>query len=189
MSIDGDTAVVGAPAGDFPGIGGNKGFAYVFTRKGTVWTQHAKLTANDSIGYSVAVDGDTAVVGAQTFNAGAAYVFVRDASGDWTEPVQLTASDGMPEDKFGISVSVDGDTVLVGAYVDNGIYPGYAYVFTRSKTGWKQGAKLIPSDGVPNDYFGNGVSAHGNTAMVGAPGLNEMVGSVYEYHLDGKAGN
>jgi len=83
----------------------------------------------------------------------------------------------------------DGDTVLVGAYVDNGIYPGYAYVFTRSKTGWKQGAKLIPSDGVPNDYFGNGVSAHGNTAMVGAPGLNEMVGSVYEYHLDGKAGN
>lgn len=182
VAVDGKTAVVGAP---FDAAGG---FAYVYTRKGTAWPQQAKLTANDSIGWSVAVDGDTVVAGSPERNAGGAYVFVRDHSGDWTEPVQLTASDSIPQDRLGNTVSLDGDTALLGAYVEVGENPGpgYAYVFTRSKTGWKQGAKLIPSVDTPYTFFGNGVAVHGKTAMVGAPtsASDGMDGSVYVYDLD-----
>jgi hypothetical protein len=138
----------------------------------------AKLTAPDgaeydNFGYSVAVAGDTAVVGApQAFTpgAGSAYVFVRSGT-TWSQQAKLTASDGAPEDAFGLSVAVAGDTAVVGARYDDtsaGTDAGSAYVFVRSGTTWTEQAKLTASDGAAGDGFGFSVALAGNTAVVGA---------------------
>ena len=112
----------------------------------------SKLTADDGadddeFGYSVAIDGNTAVVGApgSNSNAGAAYVFVfteadDDDDGVWSQVAKLTASDGAANDEFGISVAIDGDTIVVGAHqnddddqviTDDVADSGAAYVFTK----------------------------------------------------------
>ena len=122
VAMDGDTALIGAYGDDDNGSA--SGSAYVFTRSEGVWTDQAKLTASDAashdyFGYSVAVDGDTALIGAHAnddsgLNSGAVYVFTRNA-GVWTEQAKLTASDGALEDYFGTAVALDGDTALIGA--------------------------------------------------------------------------
>jgi hypothetical protein len=112
----------------------------VFTRSGTTWTEQQELTASDAaehdhFGSSVSVDGDTIVVGADGNDdggiySGSAYVFIRSGT-TWTEQQKLTASDATAGDHFGRSVSVDGDTIVVGAYLDDdgGSRSGSAYVF------------------------------------------------------------
>ena len=97
------------------------GAAYVFVRSGTTWSQQAYLKASntgffDFFGHSVAVSGDTVVVGAygQSVSEGAAYVFVRSGT-TWTQQALLKASNAGSGDKFGYSVAVSGDTVVVGA--------------------------------------------------------------------------
>jgi hypothetical protein len=134
ISVSGETAVVGAFSHDTAG-GANAGSAYVFVRSGMGWYLQQQLTAsdgamNDSFGLSVSVSADTAVVAATGDNslAGSAYVFVRTGT-LWSEEQKLTASDGAANDHFGISVSVSGGTVVVGAYGDNSL-AGSAYVFT-----------------------------------------------------------
>ena len=124
VALSGDTLVVGANLEDDSGTIDN-GAAYVFTRSGGVWTQQAKLLANDkadsdSFGWSVALSGDTLVVGANseddsgTTQNGAAYVFTRSA-GVWTQQAKLLANDKADNDRFGASVALSGDTVVVGA--------------------------------------------------------------------------
>jgi hypothetical protein len=179
VSVSGDTAVIGAYSDD--GIGTDSGSAYVFVRSGTTWTQQAKLTASDAaledfFGISVSVSGDTAVVGAYGddgigSNSGSAYVFVRSGT-TWTQQAKLTASDAAADDLFGRSVSVSGDTAVIGAYGDNGIGidSGSAYVFVRSGTTWTQQAKLTASDAALEDFFGTSVSVSGDTAVIGAYG-------------------
>ena len=135
--------------------------------------QIAKLTASDGVardlfGHSVAVDGDTAVVGAYEDESekGAAYVLAKDSSGAWSQVAKLTASDGEAGDIFGWSVAVDWDTVVVGARYDDS-----AYVFTKPGTGWAtatETAKLTASDGVVGDWFGQSVAVDGDTVVVGA---------------------
>ena len=187
VSVDGDTVVVGSREDNTRAGGHNAGSAYVFVRSGTSWSQQAKLTAsdgadNDAFGYSVSVDGDTVAVGAVTghstasVNAGAAYVFVRSGRTSWTQQAKLDASDGADWDYFGCSVSVDGDTVVVGAPEDDtaaGINAGAAYVFVRSEPFglpiWIQQAKLTASDGGRLGPFGESVSVDGHTIVVGAP--------------------
>jgi hypothetical protein len=140
VSVDGDTVLVGA-SGEDPA-----GAAYVFERNhgGTnAWGEVAKLIASDGdrgdgFGFSVSVDGDTALVGAwgddeRGERAGAAYVYERNHGGTnaWGQVRKLTASDGERDDGLGWSVSVDGDTVVVGAWkederADNA---GAAYIF------------------------------------------------------------
>ena len=151
----------------------------------------SKLTAadgadNDEFGYSVAVDGDTVVVGAYQHDitddqditsgdAGAAYVFT-EVDGVWSELVKLTASVPAPGDYFGYSVAVDGDVVVVGAptgdRTDTGgntiTDSGAAYVFTKVSGVWSQAAKLTASDGAANDEFGVSVAIEGDTVVVGA---------------------
>ncbi len=129
---------------------------------------------DDKFGYAVAVDGDTAVIGAYQDNgngadSGAAYVFTRN-DGVWNDGVKLTASDGAAYDNFGISVAVDGDTVVVGASGDDGAGAdsGAAYVFTRNDGVWDDGVKLTASDGAALDYFGYSVAVDGDTVLVGA---------------------
>ena len=192
VALDGDTAVIGAPGDDDRGI--DSGSAYVFVKPfGTAWTATstaaAKLTADDgaagdSFGYSVAVDGDTAVIGAYQDDdngddSGAAYVFTRN-SGVWDNGVKLTADDGEAGDNFGFSVAVDVYTVVVGAYQHDPIDPdslsylldaGAAYVFTWDSNGeWSQKKKLTDEDGEAGDWFGYSVAVDSaaHTALVGA---------------------
>ena len=179
VSVSGDTAVVGADSDDDNGR--DSGSAYAFVRSGITWTQQGKLTAADgaagnAFGAFLSVSGDTAVVGAIFDNdngsaSGSAYVFVRSGTA-WTEQTKLTASDGAAGDYFGGSVSVSGETAVVGAFGDddNGSDSGSAYVFVRSGITWTQQAKLTAADGAPGDAFGRGrsVSVSGDTAVVGA---------------------
>jgi len=180
VAIDGDTMVVGVPFGDdFSGIE-DIGSAFVFTRTGTTWTQQAKLTASDGaaddqFGYSVAIAGDTIVVGSHFdddngSSSGSAYIFTRTGT-TWTEQAKLTASDGAAVDGFGFSVAIANDTIVIGANEGDagGSNSGSAYVFTLStETTWTQQAKLTSSDSVGGDNFGNSVAIAGDTIVVGA---------------------
>ncbi|MBN1975991.1 MAG: FG-GAP repeat protein, partial [Anaerolineae bacterium] len=151
-------------------------------RPGTHWTMLQQLAASDGaaedfFGISVALAGDTALVGAYGDEVGAnddgqgsATVFVRSET-TWTEQAKLTASDGAAYDQFGWSVALaaDGNTALVGALYDEvgaNYGQGSAVVFVRSGAVWTQQAKLTASDGAELDRFGTSValSADGNTA-------------------------
>ena len=168
VSVSGDTAVVGA-AGD-----NGEGSVYIFARNGSMWTQQAKLTVVGSsyFGCSVSVSGDTAVVGDDKGGNtwfGSVYVFTR-SGGVWAQQATLTASDAAIWDNFGFSVSVSGDTAVIGAINGEGavIYSGSAYVFTRSGSTWTQQAKLTASDATSWYCFGCSVTVSGDTAVVGA---------------------
>ena len=179
VSLDGNYALVGNPFDDEKGT--NAGAAYIFERNSIGnWSQMAKLTASDgmtdaSFGSSVSLDGDSALVGAYdtdidgNLDAGAAYFFERNSSGNWIQTAKLTASNGGEYDYFGSSVSLDGDSALVGAYsakIDGNRKAGAAYIFERNSSGnWSQMARLTVFDG---NLFGSSVSLDGDTALVGA---------------------
>ena len=178
VALDGDTALVGAREDDDHGTG--SGSAYIFVRSGTRWSQQAKLTAPDGaaedlLGYSVALVDDTALIGAHGDDdlgslSGSAYVFVRSGS-TWTEQAKLTASEGIPDDRFGYSVALAGDTAFVGARYggERGVRSGSVYVFVRSGTSWSEQGELIPADGSSEGGFGVVVAVSGNLALIGAP--------------------
>jgi hypothetical protein len=178
--MDRDTAVVGAPGA---------GSAYIFTSAhGNEWVEVAKLTGSeaksgDGFGSSVAVSGDTVVVGAWGDDeygrrSGAAYIFARGSGGDdaWREVVRLTASDAAAGDDFGASVGISGHTVVVGASAVDGWRPGSAYVFSRNQGGrdkWGEVVRLSPpldADEYPDSplAFGHSVAVSGSTVVVGA---------------------
>jgi len=183
VALDGDMALVGA-AGDDVGSNIDQGSAYVFVRSGSSWSQQALLTAadgaaNDWFAQAVALDGDSAVVGAygddvgSNIDQGSAYVFVRAGSA-WSEQQKLTAIDGAADDDFGNDVALDGDSALVAAPADDvggNLEQGSAYMFVRSGSAWSQQAKLTAADGAADDWFGwAAVALEGNVALVGAPG-------------------
>lgn len=174
VDLDGDTVIVGAPSLD--GTGSDSGAAYVFVRSGDTWVQQAKLTASDaaesdSFGWSVALDGNTALIGAigDDSSTGAVYVFVRSGT-TWAQQARLVAADAMTTAQFGHAVALDGNTALIGAQFDSeaGNRAGAVYVFVRTGTTWTQQAKLLPSDPVDFGLFGWSVALDGNTALVGA---------------------
>ena len=168
VSVSGDTALIGAP-----GKNGWQGAAYVYVRSGTAWTLQQELTAsdgaaNDQFGSSASLSGDTAVIGTDgryTYQ-GAAYVFVRSGTA-WSQQQELTASDGVAYDYFGNSVSVSGNTALIGAQSRNSAR-GAAYVFVRNGTAWSQQQELTASDSAASNFFGGSVSVYGYTAVIGA---------------------
>jgi hypothetical protein len=177
VGISEDTAIVGARYDD--DLGSNAGSAYVFTRQNGTWSRQQKLTASDGTGYdlfggSVAISGNAVIVGAAGHNGkgpntGAAYIFTR-VGGVWTEQQKLTASDAAEDDFFGYSVSISGDTAIIGAEGndarDNG--SGAAYVFTCDGGIWREHQKLTASDGDRYDSFGFSVSILDSTAIIGA---------------------
>ena len=209
VSVDGDVALVGA---DWASVGAttSAGAAYVFERDqgGTnAWGEAVKLSASDKaqedrFGFSSSVAGDVAVVGALyadhggVTNAGAAYVFERDAGGSnaWGQVAKLTALDKAAEDWFGYSVRINGDVALVGAvYADPGgvTSAGAAYVFGRNEGGsnaWGHVVKLTASDKAAYDYFGYSVGVCGDVAVVGAewasPGGITRAGAAYVFGKD-----
>jgi hypothetical protein len=170
VAIEGDTAVVGAPA-----EANSAGRAYVFGRNGGVWTERAVLSAvggtpGNLFGASVALDGERLVVGAPGQGNGAAYVYRRFGS-SWSERAQLTASDPDPADGFGGAVSLDLDRVLVGAALDDvgGVVDaGSAYAFQRSGTVWVQDEKIVAGSSTAGE-FGTAVALAGSAAWIGAP--------------------
>jgi hypothetical protein len=189
VAISGDTVVVGAPGDDGP-VGAYQGSAFVFARASGVWTQQQKFIPsdnedNDHFGESVAVSGDTVVVGAPYDDGGAgnshrgsAYVFVR-SNGVWAEQQRLLASDGDSGDFFG-SVAINGDTIVVGAPGDNGLAganQGSAYVFVRGNGVWTQQQKILASDSVAYDYFGASVAISGDTVVINAPCEDDLIGN------------
>jgi uncharacterized repeat protein (TIGR01451 family) len=176
VAISGDTVLLGARADD-TGAGPDSGSAYVFTRTSTTWTFLQKLfptpgSPDQYFGHSVALEGNTAVVGAplDLGFAGSVFVFVRPVT-FFSLQQMLTASDAVPNDFFGTSVSVSGDTVVGGSlYGDapGATNSGAAYVFFRTGTSWAQQQKLVASDAASGDNFGGSVSVSGDTAVIGA---------------------
>jgi hypothetical protein len=213
VAVSGDTVVVGAYGEASSATGVNSyqnnnsakgaGAAYVFVRSGASWSQQAYLKASnteeyDNFGWSVAMSGDTVVVGApnedsnatgvngdQNNNssscAGAVYVFVRSGT-NWSQQAYLKASNTGAYDNFGWSVAASGDTVVVGAYDEDSNATGVngnqnnnsanaagaAYVFVRSGASWSHQAYLKASNTEAHDQFGYSVAASGGTVVVGA---------------------
>jgi len=194
VSISGDTALIGAKNDD--DSGNESGSAYVLRYNGTSWVEEPKLTASDgaqgdAFGYSVSISSGTALVGAWSDNSllGSAYVFRYDGS-NWVQEAKLTASDGVSGDAFGFSVSISGDTALVGAVGDDddGSSSGSAYVFRYNGSNWVEEPKFTASDGAAGDEFGFSVSISGDTALVGAHGDDDAgasSGSAYVFRYNG----
>jgi hypothetical protein len=205
VSISGDTAIVGAYSDADDGAG--SGSAYIFSRDqggADNWGQVKKLTASDGagldlFGWGVSINGDTAIVGASRnddngVDSGSAYIFSRDQGGadNWGQVKKLTAGDGAADDRFGLNVSISGDTAIVSAIRDddNGSDSGSAYIFSRDQGGvdnWGQIKKLTAGDGAEDDQFGTGVSISGDTAIVGAYWDNDkgdFSGSAYIFSRD-----
>jgi hypothetical protein len=210
VAVSGNTLAVGAhfEASSTTGIdstpdnsAANAGAVYIFVRSGTSWTQQAYIKASnsqagDEFGYSVALSGDTLVVGAigedsntqginttpdeLAANSGAVYVFVRNGS-SWSEQAYIKASNTQGSDEFGISVALYGDTLAVGAHQEDsgttGVNTtpdeaasnsGAVYVFTRSDTSWTQQAYIKASNTGGGDSFGYSLALSGDTLAVGA---------------------
>src|SRR6266403_274313 len=146
-------------------------------------------TANSYFGSAAALNGSTALIGADGDNSfqGAAYLFAK-SNGSWSEGQKLTASDGLPGDEFGYRVVLADNTLLVGAFtatVGGVVSQGAAYVFTQSNGTWSESQKLIASDGALFDNFGASVALDGSTLVVGANGAtvggNPAQGAVYVF--------
>jgi hypothetical protein len=239
VAVSGDTVVVGAPAeaSNATGVNGNQsdnsapfsGAAYVFVRTAGIWSQQAYLKASnagasgfrnpniDQFGISVAVSGDTVVVGAyvessnatgvdgdqsdnSAFSSGAAYVFSRTA-GLWSQQAYLKASNTEAGDSFGYSVAISGDTVVVGAYAESSNATGVngnqsdnstpssgaTYVFVRSGGVWSQQAYLKASNTDAGDLFGIAVAISADTVVVEAPGESSNATGVNGNQSDNSA--
>jgi hypothetical protein len=197
VAMDSSTAVI--KGGDRGGLDGFRGAAYVFALSGGLWFEQQKLTADDSgvgddFGGSLALSGDTLVVGAAfddigaNLSQGSVYVFIRTGS-TWTLQQKLLASDGAIFDDLGFDVAISGDTIIAGA--PGKTLPaieeaGAAFVFSRAGTVWTQQQKLTASDAGEADGFGAGV-AISDVVIIGAPGhkvgSNDVEGAAYVFSV------
>lgn len=188
VAVEGDTMVAGAPL-----VADGVGAVYVFDRSpGGLWSQSARLDPPGSpgainFGASVQLAGNTVVAGAPSDGSGSAYVFNRDAGGVWSFTTELVALDADAGDRAGGAVALSGDTILVGASLDDaaGTSSGSAYAFVRAANGtWSQQAKLFASDASAGDLFGDAVELLADIAIIGARGNDDDgsgSGSVYVF--------
>lgn len=206
VATSGNTVVVGAP---FHAVGANQaqGAAYVFVEPTGGWanaTQTAELTASNGtqnayFGSSVAISGNTIVVGAPgatvegNTGEGSGYVFV-EPTGGWknmTQTAELGASDGAAGDNFGQAIAIDSNTVVVGApyaTIGSNYQQGAAYIFTKPGNGWTnltQTAKFAVSTGAAGDIFGASVTVSGKLVVGGSPQAtisgNTSAGAAYVF--------
>ena len=195
IALDGDTLVVGAPVGpSVYSIGPHTGAAYVYVRSGGAWTKLTKLTASeaterskpDSFGVAVAIEGDTICVGAADGDGassgdGCVHVFRRNA-GVWTPETKLYAPLGRTGDRFGFSLSLDGERLVVGApYAEVRGYgeAGCAYVFEDVGGTWNLAAHLWSHSYTWSMRAGLSVALLGETTVVGEPTSLFQPGSGY----------
>lgn len=178
IAVDGDTLLIGAVSADVAGQV-DQGVAYIFVRQGQSWVQQAKLSSSDGLagdgfGVDVALQGDTALIGAfrqGDQDIGAAYLFHR--SGDqWSEQAVFRPGDGLTGDSFGFSLALQGNTAVIGSpghgpnLVTN---PGAAYVYVEQQGAWSLQAKLVASSVSFDGFFGYSVDVDGDLAVIGAP--------------------
>ena len=177
VAVEGDILVAGAPFAD-----AGAGAVYVFNRSpGGVWSQTARLSPTGPVGAinfgsAVELAGNTLVVGAPGVGTGSAYVFNRDGLGVWSETTRLVPTDAEEDDRAGTAVALSGDTILVGASLEDtaGASAGAVYAFVRSGAGaWNQQAKLFASDAAAGDLFGDAVDLVADIAVVGARGNDD----------------
>ena len=186
VAFDKDTAVVGAPGDDSSSA--LAGSAYVFQQQGTNWSQQARLHGDagqlgDVFGTSVAIDGDSLLVGAPQFTnaggkTGAAFVFQR-TNAIWTQQAMLLTPGTNQSDLFGISSAICGTNALVGAPRSEGFTqtfkPGKVCLFTLSDTSWTFVTNLTAgADSYADDLFGISLGAGDGFYVVGAPGRNPL---------------
>lgn len=192
VDIKGTRAIIGAEGDDDRGIFG--GSAYIYELVGNTWTKRAKLLANDGVegdrfSWSVAIDGNLAIVGAPFHDAagedaGAAYIY-RNIAGVWAFETKLIAADTVAWDHFGYGVAISGDTVVVGAQLHDFIpadeedpiiaRAGAAYAFKRNANGtWTQQGTMMSSTPKADAFFGTNVAVEGDFAVIGAH--NELNG-------------
>jgi hypothetical protein len=201
VAISGDYVIVGAYRKTVSGSS-YAGSAYIYNWNGTEWIEQKILTLsntsnNDNFGFSVSISGDYAVVGARVRNAnsvtssGAAYIFNWNGT-DWTQPIEIVASDAEQDDNFGYAVSISGDYVVVGARVKtvNGVTSsGSAYIYNWNGTNWTQQAILVTSNPEQNDQFGYAVAISGDYVIIGAIGRTvdsfTSSGAAYIYKRNG----
>lgn len=183
VSISGDYVIVGS---FFDAVNGPRsGSAYIFRRIGeNIWDSGTKIiapdgTVGDNFGHSVSISGDYAIVGAlgcddgSIQDSGAAYVFHRTASNSWDIGTKIVASNAAAGDKFGHSVSIFGDYVMVGAYghddLELGIDSGSTYIFARTDiNSWNTSIQYVQGNGAAGDGFGAGLAMADNYAIIGA---------------------
>lgn len=179
VAISGSTIAVGAP-GRLVG----KGRVYIFRHGGGGWHQVVALEGADSglgdnFGYSLAISGNTLVVGAPWHDSetGAAYAFAFDAS-VWRQAAELEGHGTVPGDRFGFSVAISGDTIVVGAPMyGNGA--GEAYLFGWATGRWRQAAALTGPGAATGDAFGTSAAVAGPTVAIGASRHDDGDGAVY----------
>jgi len=195
VTIDGDTAAIGAQSDD-----SFRGSLQVYVRSGTTWSPQQRIVASDGLsgnlfGASASISGDTVIVGATDVpesgaqDAGSAYVFTR-SGGVWTQQQKLASGDSRPQARFGTSVTVEGNTAVVGSIRNNpinGFEGGAGYVFQRSGNTWTRTQRLLPADN-HGDRFGLIVDLSGSNVVVGATqdviGQNSEQGSAYVFSVN-----
>ncbi|MBL0164960.1 MAG: FG-GAP repeat protein [Xanthomonadales bacterium] len=199
-AISGDTLLIGAPR-DETVAGIKDGAAYIFVRSGQSWNLQARIVANDAhegnyFGGPVALSGDTALIGAGGNSgageySGSVYVFKRTGN-SWAQQAKLIPSDSAAYDYFGNSISLSGDTALIGRTSESFLpipKVGAAYVFVRQGSSWSQQTKLVGNDVLVQDDFGRSVAISGETAVVGSPftstAAGDNVGSAYVFQRSG----
>ncbi len=197
VDLDGVTAAIGAISDD--DAGDAAGSVYIFRFNGTKWQYEAELHASDAaagdhFGGTVALHGDTLLVGADLdddngTNSGSAYVFRREI-GLWIEQQKLHPSTPSSYEHFGVHVDVDGDIAVVGAYAGPGqIFRGTAYVYRFDGLLWSEEARLWGSQSVSGDFFGASVAVAGDTILCGARWADIGVidcGEAYLFEHDGR---
>jgi ketosteroid isomerase-like protein len=201
VSLQGNRVMIGAFGAN--GAAMNSGAAYVFERQpDESWLEVARLDASDGaagdyFGFWVSLDGDRALISAlfdrtAAGRTGSAYVFERQADGQWLQTRKLQAGDGAAEDRFGWRVSLDQDRALIGALGDGdrGNSSGSAYLFSLKADGqWSEAVKLTAADGANGDRFGGSVALGNDRALIGAYNDNDAgrdSGAVYLFeNLEG----
>lgn len=182
IAVSGNTAIIGA-YNESHGATNDEGAAYIFIKSGGQWVFQQKLIAPDGVfadefGFSVAISGNTAVVGApknkvgSNNEQGSAYVFVRSGT-TWSIQQKLTAGDGATNDQFGYSVGIDGNRIIVGAHravINHATGAGAVYIFNRTGSVWTQQQKIYLVSGGEGDRFGTSVAISGNSVFIGATG-------------------
>ena len=201
VAIDGDAVVIGAMGDGDDAHFTDIGSAYIFRFNGQAWFQQAHLWASDAaepdhFGWSVAISGDTTVIGApynedRGEHTGSAYVFHFDGS-SWAEQTKLLPPDSVAWDEFGASVAISDDTAVIGAYGDDdrGDQSGSAYVFRFNGSHWIQEAKLLAFDGAEGDSFACSVAVDGDQVVIGEyfdDDSGSDSGSAYVFGFDGSS--
>jgi hypothetical protein len=168
-AISGDYALIGAW-----NASGSQGAAYIFEYQAGAWVEAAKLVADDGAAgdqfgsWFLDIDGDYAVVGALNdddlgTNAGSAYIFYRDADGNWSQQAKLLASNGITDDQFGTSAAISGNFALIGSFDG-----AYAYLFERIGESWVERYVITSSDYETGDDFAYALAMDGAYAAIGA---------------------